>query len=122
MHKGVPAFSWQNLAYRHILLCDHASPTLETAEQKEQRWKLSLVAHPHVMSRCEPAGVMGAFWESIAKGLGLANISLSNISLWASGCGLDNTGRVCLWYSECGLQFTSVGLWDSESSGLQLRF
>lgn len=49
---------------------------------------------------------MGAFWESIAKGLGLAQISL-----WASGCGLDNTGRVCLWYSECRLQFTSVGLW-----------
>lgn len=65
---------------------------------------------------------MGAFWESIAKGLGLANISLSNVGLWASECGLDNTGRVCLWYSEYGLPFTSVVLWDSEGPGLQLRF
>lgn len=78
------------------MLLRHSKP----AEQKEQRWKLSLVAHPHVMSRCEPAGVMGTFWESIAKSLGLAKVSLSNIGLWASGCGLDNTGRVCLWYSE----------------------
>lgn len=65
-HKGVPAFAWRDLAYRHLLLCGHGAWILETAEWKDRRRKLGLEAHPRVNPRCEPAGVLGVIWE--AKG------------------------------------------------------
>lgn len=74
--KGSPAFPQQDLAYRHTLLCGHGVSLvlLEMAEWKELRWKLSPGAHSFMIPRCKPspAGVLGAIWEPMSKGLGQA--------------------------------------------------